>query len=109
MVRKQPCRQFLSKVWALHPQTLSVPVGESFSRHPLLVGRLLLGPNPVAAEVNHPGYLTNIGPDPHPVKQPGEGIKYSLNKSRACVSDQAVVRIEELKLIGSPAIYLSGI
>ena len=54
-------------------------LGEALSYHPTPVRCLWLGFNRMAGAADHPDSLTDIGPDTHPIEQPGEGVKRPLN------------------------------
>ena len=93
--RKQLCRQLRSKVWALDLQPLMEPVGQALYHIQLLVCRLLLSSYFVEGSSDHPDCLTDIGLKPHPVKQPGEGVKHLLQTFRFSSRNQAILRVKE--------------
>ena len=73
--RKRAHHKVLSTVWELHTYTLTGPVVEDIYHHPLLVGRLQLGPDCATVAEENPDCLTNIGLYPQTIKQPGEGVE----------------------------------
>ena len=89
-----PHRQIQSKLQALNPQPLMGPVYKALYHHALLVGRLLLGSVRTAGAAENPNYLTNIGPEPQPVKQTSEGVKLPLKPFRVSGRYQTILHIK---------------